>query len=99
MMLRNSKIICLGVMIGLLIGPLIGLGIINLSNVSFLEVRFALSHIFLGIVIGIVSGVVVINYIERRVSVFKWSWIWASSVLALIIDVAEVVIMLRRIIP
>ncbi len=89
----------LGAAIGLVIGPLMGLWLIRVSNVGYLETSFALGRIAMGLVIGLVIGVIVVMLLKERVSRFSRQSVYRLFILGVLISITEIVIMLRRIIP
>jgi hypothetical protein len=95
----NSTNIGLGAVIGLVLGPLIGLWLIRISNVGYLETSFAIGRIAMGIVIGFVVGVFAGRLLSNMVSTIGKRRIWGLFILGVVISVAEIVIMLRRLIP
>jgi len=95
----NGTNIGLGAAIGLVMGPLIGLWLIRISNVGYLETSFALGRIAVGFVIGLVVGVVAVKLLGDRASIISKRSVWGLFILGLVISITEIVIMLRRIIP
>jgi hypothetical protein len=95
----NGTNIGLGAAIGLMIGPLMDLWLIRVSNVGYLETSFALGRIAMGLVIGLVIGVIVVMQLGERVSSLSRRSVYSLFILGVLISITEIVIMLRRIIP
>jgi len=95
----NFTNIGLGTAIGLVIGPLMGLWLIRISNVGYLETTFAIGRIAIGIIIGIVIGVIAVILLGDRVSSLSRRSVHGFFILGVVVAIIEIVIMLRRIIP
>jgi len=95
----NGTIIGLGTTIGLIVGPLIGYLLIQIFKVGYLEARFAIQCIFLGDVISIVIGVIAIKQLKNVESIISKSNVLLLLIIGVIVSFAELVIMIRIIIP
>ena len=97
--LVNFNTIGLGTAIGLVIGPLMGLWLIKISNVGYLETSFAIVRIAIGIIIGIVIGVITAILRGENVSRLSRRSVYGLLIFGVVVAITEIVIMLRRIIP
>ena len=95
----NRTNIGLGTTIGLIVGPLIGYLLIQILKGGYLETRFAIQCIFLGDVIGIVIGVIAIKQLKNVESIISRSNVLLLLIFGIIVSFAELVIMIRIIIP
>jgi len=89
----------LSVAVGLAFGPLIGLLLINLSNVAYLETSYAMRMITLGVLICMIIGRVSAYFLRERLSGVRLRDIRILVVVSVILAIAEIVIMMRRMIP
>jgi len=89
----------LSVAVGLAFGPLIGLLLINLSNMAYLETSYAMRMIALGVLICIIIGRVMAYFLRERLSGVRLRDIRILVVITVILAIAEIVVMLRQIIP
>jgi hypothetical protein len=80
----NGTDIGLGAAIGLVMGPLIGLLLIRISNVGYIEASFALGQIAMGIVIGLVVGVIIVRLLRDRASSIGKRSVWGLFVLGVV---------------
>jgi len=89
----------LSVAVGLAFGPLIGLLLIELSNVAYLETSYAMRMIVIGAFICMIIGRVAAYFQRERLTGIRLRDIRILMVVSAILFMAEVVVMLRRIIP
>ena len=52
----RKKTLGIGAAVGLIIGPLIGVALIKIAHVPYLETRFAFSLLALGLLAGVILG-------------------------------------------
>ena len=95
----NLTTIGLGTAIGLVIGPIMGLWLIRISNVGYLETSFAIGRIATSIIICIVIGVIAVILLGDRVSSLSRRSVYKLFILGGVIAIAEIVVMLRQLIP
>ncbi len=89
----------IGAAVGLIIGPLLGVALIRIAHVPYLETRFAFGRLALGLVIGAILGAFGASLLGDRVERMSPGSIKALIALGNIVNIAETVIIIRRIIP
>jgi hypothetical protein len=94
-----KQILSLGTAVGLGTGPWLGLALIKIAHVAYLETRFALNRMAWGLLIGFTLGTIGTWLLRERVPRLKNSSILGLLTLGIIINIAQTVLLLRRIIP
>lgn len=89
----------LTVAVGLVFGPLVGLLLIELSNVAYLETSYAVRMIVIGVFVCMIIGRVAAYFLRERLTGVRLRDIRILVVVSVILAIAEVVVMLRRMIP
>ena len=96
---RISKTLGVGVAAGLIIGPLIGVALIRIAHIPYLETRFAFGCLAVGLVIGAILGTLGASALKPRLGGLSPARIRALIAIGIIANIAETVIIVRRIIP
>jgi hypothetical protein len=94
-----KKTLGIGTAVGLIIGPLLGVAIIELANIAYLETRFAFGCLTLGLIIGVALGTLGTYLLGDRVETIRSGSIKGFIALGIIVNIAETVIIVRRMIP
>ncbi len=98
-MSNRKKTLGIGVAVGLIIGPQIGVALIKIAHVPYLETRFAFGRLAMGLVIGIILGTLGAPLLGDRLERMSPGTVRALIVLGIIANIAETVLIVRRIIP
>jgi hypothetical protein len=95
----KAKTLGIGATVGLVIGPQLGVILIRLAHVPYLETRFAFGRLALGLLVGIILGFLGASFMGSRVERKSPSSVKALIALGIIVNIAETVFIIRRIIP
>ena len=94
-----KKTLGIGAAVGLVIGPQLGVALIRLAHVPYLETSFAFGRLAMGLVIGAILGSLVAYLLGDRMESMSPGGVRALIALGVIVNIAETVIIIRRIIP
>lgn len=95
----RKKTLGIGAAVGLIIGPLLGVVLIRIAHVPYLETSFAFGRLALGLVIGAILGTLGASLLGDRLERMSPGSVRALITLGIIVNIAETVIIIRRIIP
>lgn len=95
----KTKTLGVGTSAGLIIGPLIGVILIKITQVPYLETRFAFGCLAIGLVIGAIICTLGASALKPRLEGMRPGRIRALIAFGIIVNIAETVIIVRRMIP
>lgn len=95
----RKKILGIGATVGLIIGPQMGVALIRIAHVPYLETRFAFGCLAPGLLAGAILGTLGASLLGERVERISPGSVRGLIALGIIANIAETVIIIRRIIP
>ena len=94
-----KKTLGIGAAVGLVIGPQLGVALIRIAHVPYLETSFAFGRLALGLVIGAILGTLGTYFAGDRLEGMSSSSVRGFITLGIVANIAETVFILRRMIP
>jgi hypothetical protein len=94
-----SKKMGIGISAGLIIGPQLGVALIKIAHVPYLETRFAFGRLAIGLLIGVILCTLGASILGSRLEGMSAGRVRALIAVGILANIAETVIIIRRIIP
>ncbi len=95
----RKKTLGIGAAVGLIIGPLIGVVLIKIAHVPYLETRFAFGLLALGLLAGVILGSLGASLLGDRVERMSLGNVWVLIAIGIVVNIVETFVFVRRMIP